>query len=295
MFSDSQKMKPFYDRYLELFDSKKEIDWAVDEAQLLVADILLERIEGVHPNGDRQIDQSDESDLLLRSILDGWAMRRSQGEPLQYIFGHWPFFELDLICDSRALIPRPETEGLVELVISDCRRNGSNQLRVLDLGAGTGAIGLSIAASKVASSVVLVDFSEAACALTLENLTRNSGKIACLVEVIQSDWFEKLSNRSFDVIVSNPPYIRSAEIASLQVELAMEPRSALDGGEDGLDPYRKIISSAKEYLNDGGVVYFEIGFDQGDDLIAIGKSSGFGKIEVIKDFAAHDRYVKMSI
>lgn len=271
------------ERYSGRFASVNEIRWAIEEA--------LGRHGYGYPYSATNLPNDPEFAKRLKTTLDEWADRRSTGEPFQYIIGHWPFASLDLICDRRALIPRPETEGLVELVISDLRKGGTKDVEVLDLGCGTGAIGLSLAASGLASHVTLVDFSEAACELTMENRERNSGSIHCEVEVVQGNWFDGLAGNEYDVIVSNPPYIKTSDIRNLQAELAVEPVSALDGGRDGVEPYRLILREANAFLAPGGKVYFEIGFDQGSEVSKIAGSVGFTEIAVIKDFAFHDRYV----
>ncbi len=271
------------ERYSGRFASVNEIRWAIEEA--------LERHGYGHPYSATNLPNDPEFAKSLKSTLDEWADRRSAGEPFQYIIGHWPFAGLDLICDSRALIPRPETEGLVELVISDLRKGDKRDVRVLDLGCGTGAIGLSLAASGLVSHVTLVDFSEGACELTRENRERNGSSIQCEVEVVQSNWFDGLAGIEYDLIVSNPPYIKTSDIVNLQVELAMEPVSALDGGRDGIEPYRLILREANDFLAPDGTVYFEIGFDQGSEVTEIAAMVGFNEVSVIKDFAFHDRYV----
>ncbi|MDA8027141.1 MAG: peptide chain release factor N(5)-glutamine methyltransferase [Actinomycetota bacterium] len=274
------------ERYSGRFASVNEIRWAIEEA--------LERHGYGHPYGTTNLPNDPEFAKSLKSTLDEWAGRRSAGEPFQYIIGHWPFAGLDLICDSRALIPRPETEGLVELVISDLRNGDKRDVRVLDLGCGTGAIGLSLAASGLVSHVTLVDFSEGACELTRENRERNGTSIHCEVEVVQSNWFDGLAGSEYDLIVSNPPYIKTSDIVNLQVELTMEPVSALDGGRDGIEPYRLILREAMKYLSGEGIIYFEIGFDQGNDLVRLSKDFGFSHVEIVKDLALLDRYVVAS-
>ncbi|MDA8277364.1 MAG: peptide chain release factor N(5)-glutamine methyltransferase [Actinomycetota bacterium] len=271
------------ERYRIGFASENEVRWAVEE-------LLGRRGFQIHRLlTDLPIDQSLESYLI--ESLDEWAERRLSGEPLQYLIGHWPFAGLDLICDPRALIPRPETEGLVEIIISDLGRDKKRDIRILDLGCGTGAIGLALAATNFASHVVLADLSEVSCTLTRENLRRNIEIINCEVEVIESNWFDRVPKVSYDLIVSNPPYIRSSDIKGLQLELAMEPVTALDGGEDGVEPYRLILDQASDYLSEDGTIYFEIGFDQGKVVSEIARGVGFGDVSVVRDFASQDRYV----
>ncbi|MBQ2057959.1 MAG: peptide chain release factor N(5)-glutamine methyltransferase, partial [Oscillospiraceae bacterium] len=196
--------------------------------------------------------------------------RRIAGEPIAYILGEWEFMGLPMKVEEGVLIPRPDTESLAELSIKLLRaRNSTQGARVLDLCCGTGCIGISIASAVADARVVLVDNSMRALRTARHNVIRNS--VQRNTTVIEADALRQppmLLGR-FDIIVSNPPYIPSAEIHELDSSVKdFEPREALDGGEDGLDFYRAIIPRWTDILREGGYILFECGEGQAD---AIGK------------------------
>lgn len=208
---------------------------------------------------------------------------RITGRPLWYCIGDTDFYGYKIKVDERVLIPRPETEILVENALKTI----SSESSVLDLCTGSGAI--AIAVKKQSNAKVLaVDISSQALALAKENATINDADI----EFIESDMFSNLSGRKFDVIISNPPYIKSADMISLQREVKdFEPSVALDGGEDGLKFYRIIAQNAREYLNENGSLIMEIGFDEGERVIELFKDAK--SKTVIKDYEGKDRIVKV--
>lgn len=209
---------------------------------------------------------------------------RLTGIPLWYCVGTADFYGYEIKVDERVLIPRPETEILVENVIKTI--NGDKNKTVLDLCTGSGAI--AIAVNKESGAIVTAsDVSEDALALAKENAKTNGAN----VEFVCSDVFEDLKGRLFDIIVSNPPYIKSEEISTLQSEVKnFEPRIALDGGEDGLDFYRVIAKKAKKFLNDGGTLLLECGENQAQDVTKLLKS--YKNVQIIKDLEGIDRIVK---
>lgn len=225
------------------------------------------------------------------------AMRRAMrrlvaGEPLQYVLGEWDFRSLTLKCDSRALIPRPETEELVTRVLKWLKANPSDAPRfIVDVGTGTGAIILSLAAEYKAPAVFLgTDISEEAISLAKENAIKcgltNSVKFAVMDGLDDFDEPEVV-----DVIVSNPPYIESAVCETLDPRVKdFEPRLALDGGESGLEFYDRYLADALNILKPGGAVFFEIGENQGEALRKLMEGYGFSDISIDKDYAGHDRY-----
>ena len=189
----------------------------------------------------------------------------TKGIPLQHITHRQEFMKMDFYVDENVLIPRPDTEILVEEVI-----NIANKIEnpvILDLCTGSGAIGISIAKNVKDAKVYAIDISEKA----LEIAKRNAEdlKVKKKVNFIKSDLFEKLKKMKFDIIVSNPPYIKKEDINYLSEEVQKEPKIALDGGSDGLDFYRKIVKQGYEYLKMGSYLCFEIGFDQKIDVIEI--------------------------
>ncbi len=212
----------------------------------------------------------------VREIL----ARRKNCEPLWYVLGYTDFYKNRIIVDNSALIPRPETELLCETAI---KRIGDAPAAVLDLCTGSGCIALAVIKNTKAT-VTASDISEKALALAARNLKGSA-------EIVKSDLFENLAGRKFDFILSNPPYIAKSVIETLDTEVKnYEPLEALDGGEDGLDFYRRIVSDAPEYLNENGELILEIGYDQ---AAAVTKLLGdkFEQIEVIKDYGGNDRVV----
>jgi release factor glutamine methyltransferase len=226
------------------------------------------------------------------------AMRRAMrrlvaGEPIQYVLGEWDFRSLTLKCDSRALIPRPETEELVTRVLKWLKENPSDDPRfVVDIGTGTGAIILSLAAEYKGPAVFLgTDVSEAAISLAKENAAKCAldGRVKFAVMDGLDDFDEP---EVVDVLVSNPPYIESAVCETLDPRVKdFEPRLALDGGASGLDFYDRYLADALNILKPGGAVFFEIGENQGEAVAKLMEGYGFSDIRVEKDYSGHDRYV----
>lgn len=225
------------------------------------------------------------------------AMRRAMrrlvaGEPLQYVLGEWDFRSLTLKCDSRALIPRPETEELVTRVLKWLKGNPSDEPRfIVDVGTGTGAIILSLAAEFKGPAVFLgTDISEAAISLSKENAAKCAldGRVKFTVMDGLDDFDEP---EVVDVLVSNPPYIESAVCETLDPRVKdFEPRLALDGGVSGLDFYDRYLADALNILKPGGAVFFEIGENQGDAVAKLMEGYGFSDVRIEKDYSGHDRY-----
>ena len=228
------------------------------------------------------------------------AVRRAmarlvKNEPLQYVLGEWDFRKLTLKCDRRALIPRPETEELVTRVLAYLKalpaRPGSQSLpRVIDVGTGTGCIALSLASEFPAATYVGVDVSPDAIALARENAAKCG--LSDAVTFVVADGLDDFDEpEAFDVIVSNPPYIPSAECDALDPRIRnFEPRLALDGGPEGLDFYERLAMDALNLLRPGGAAFFEIGDGQGPAVQKLLFETGFSGIRVEKDYAGHDRY-----
>lgn len=204
--------------------------------------------------------------------------------PLQHLVGTQEFMGLTFKVNENVLIPRQDTELLVENV-ADCLGNGERT--VLDMCTGSGCIAVSIDRLSKDSKVTAVDISEKALEVAQENNRFNNANVT----FIQSDLFTNVTGR-YDIIVSNPPYIRTDEIPKLMEEVkSHEPVMALDGMEDGLYFYKKICNEASDYLNDNGKIFFEIGYDQGDDVSEILRQNRFCNIEVLKDLSGNDRVV----
>lgn len=210
--------------------------------------------------------------------------RRLNGEPLAYILGEREFFGLRLKVTPATLIPRPDTEILVESALEKLNSNHTRQ--VLDLGTGSGAIALAIAKNRPAAAVTAIDASLAA--LTVAKQNADELKIDN-VTFLHSHWYEKLDVRQFDLIVSNPPYIAADDLHLTQGDLRAEPLSALASGDDGLDDIRHIISHSLLYLKPQGWLMLEHGYDQAHAVQNLLAEAGFTEIATIKDLAANDR------
>lgn len=213
------------------------------------------------------------------------SSRLEAGEPLQYVLGETDFFGLTVSCDPRALIPRPETEQLIELVLE--RVPHDQPVRVLDVGTGTGCIALALAANRPNATILGVDASTEALALARANAER------CGLDVRfeHRDLLQGQAAASIDLIVSNLPYITTQEMDSLDpIVRDHEPHLALHGGHDGLDLIRRLIIDAPSALRDRGWLMLEIGYRQGPTLLDLFQEAGFENTEVCKDFANLDRF-----
>lgn len=222
---------------------------------------------------------NSEQSQRLNDIIN----KRKTSYPLQYAIGEWEFYNLRLKVDERALIPRFETEIIVDYLIKSSIKKES----ILDIGTGTGAIALSLAKNIEGSSVIGSDIEQKALSLARENKELTGIKN---VDFIKSDLFKNIEGK-FDLIISNPPYINKKDYESLDKELYFEPKSALYGGEDGLDFYKDIIKNSSNYLNDSGHLVFEIGYDQKEVLNKLLIDQGFVNIENKKDFNDFDRFI----
>lgn len=229
--------------------------------------------------GDRELEPGVEE--KLKAALD----KRLTHMPVQYITGYQNFMGLEFMVSKDVLIPRMDTETLVEEVL----RLGLSNVRVLDICTGSGCILLSILKYVYGSSGVGVDISDGALGVA----KANSEALGIDATFIKSDMFENIpKDERFDIVVSNPPYIRSDVIGTLMSEVKdYEPILALDGSEDGLKFYRIIADEASEYLNNGGMLFLEIGYDQGAEVSALLSAAGFMDVEVIKDLSGLDRVV----
>lgn len=226
---------------------------------------------------------------LESSTLESLVARRCRGEPLQYLLGYTEFFGCRLRLTPAVLIPRPETEELVELLVLTYRGSHVPQ-RVLDVGTGSGAIAIALARAWPKSSFVAVDISVEALALAHENAFQNG--VSERICFLRSEWFSAVTGE-FDLIVSNPPYVRTEYLERAPQELLYEPREALDGGADGLDAIRRIIAESPRYLRPHGALYLEIAADQGEhvrDLLI--HNGSFREIEIIKDLANRERFAR---
>lgn len=224
--------------------------------------------------------------------------RRKQGEPIQYITGSCEFMGLTFKVDKRVLIPRPETEILVEKAIdlvrsSDFARLSARQgvRSILDIGTGSGNIAVSLARYLPECKITAIDISAAAIELARENARLN--RVESRIEFVVSDLFSALDeSRPFDLIISNPPYISNLEMENLPPEVKYEPRLALEAGQDGLDFYQRIIKDCPAYLKKEGIILLEMGYNQGIPIQEIFRQSGNFKIlKVVADYGNIERVI----
>jgi len=229
--------------------------------------------------------------------LDAMIARRQAGEPLQYVLGRWQFRRLDLMVDRRVLIPRPETEWVteaaLEIAAQQSVQNGPGPITVVDLGTGSGAIGLSLAAELPVGSVRIwmSDVSGAALDVARANAA-GIGRAAATVTIVEGSWFAALPAQlmgAIDLIVANPPYIADGDPQVAADVREWEPHLALYSGNDGLDDIRTIVSGAAHWLRPGGVLVFEIGADQGQAVLELLEGVGLVDTEIRPDLAGRDR------
>lgn len=210
--------------------------------------------------------------------------RREAGEPIAYLTGRRGFWTLELETTASALIPRPETELLVEAALE--RIPADREARIADLGTGTGAIALALASERLLAHVIAVDVSEEALALALANAQSHEIRN---VEFRRGDWFSSLAGEKFDVVVSNPPYLAEDDPHLREGDLRYEPRLALSSGADGLDAIRVIARDAPAYLRPGGWLLLEHGYEQGESVRALLIAAGFVDVSTLRDLEARDR------
>jgi release factor glutamine methyltransferase len=237
---------------------------------------------------DRTLYASKETEEHISDIIS----RRLGGEPVAYILGEWEFYGLSLDISPDVLIPRSDTEVLAARAIEIAKKAGEN-VRVLDLCAGSGCIGLAIAAQVPSARVVLADVSEAALRICRQNIRRNN--LSGRVSAVSADALEKPSAGmgEFHLITCNPPYIPSREIETLDSSVReFEPHLALDGGADGLDFYRSVAKKWENALRVGGTLLFEIGQGQVGDVETILMEQGYGSIQTHRDTAQIWRVVE---
>jgi release factor glutamine methyltransferase len=246
-----------------------------------------------HVLGCRRLDlylrfdtQLDESQLQPRR---GLTKRRGEGEPLQHLLGTVPFHGHDFVCDQRALVPRPETEHLVSLLVEKQFRSAP-PASVLDMGCGSGCIGLSLAKAWPQAEVTLADVSEDALELTRLNAER-LGFSGHSLRIVRSDLFEKLEGSRFDLVVANLPYIPSTDVPALSREVRRDPHLALDGGATGLDIIFRLLADGATHLNQDGWIVLELHHDQAPRVSERLQSLGFVDIQTHTDLGRIERFV----
>jgi release factor glutamine methyltransferase len=227
--------------------------------------------------------------------LDALVARRLAGEPIQYVLGHWSFRTLDLLCDRRVLIPRPETEQVVEQALGELdrlllARPAGHRATVVDLGTGSGAMGLSVVAERPGTEVWLVDRSSDALAVARANLA-GLGMAGGRVRVVEGSWFDALPTElrgRVDLVVTNPPYVAEGEPLDPSVA-DWEPGDALVSGPRGLECYEAILAEAPTWLAEAGAVVAAIGATQARAVADLARAAGFAEVTVHPDHAGHPR------
>jgi release factor glutamine methyltransferase len=253
------------------------------EAQLLLARVLECTRMQLYTGFDKPL--GDAELAAYRELIK----RRLAGEPVAYLLGEHEFWGLPLYVDEHVLVPRPDTETVIE-VARALRADRAAPCRVLDLCTGTGAIAIGLAKELPAARVIAADLSPEACAIARRNVERNG--FADRVEVRHGDLYAAVAGERFDLIVSNPPYIASDVIATLSREVRREPRLALDGGADGLVFYDRIVAGVLDHLEPGGALVVEHGFDQADAVRARFAGAGLLEIELVHDLGKNPRVTR---
>ncbi len=244
-------------------------------------------------DADEFVDQLDRK-ATERGVahLDAMLARLASGEPLQYVLGRWGFRHLDLMVDRRVLIPRPETEMVVETALK-LARSLSRPMVCADLGTGSGAIGLSLATELGLEGVTVWMTDRSAEALDVARANAAGvGRAAVNVRLAHGHWFDALPGEllgQLAIIVSNPPYVADDDCDLEQIVRDWEPATALFGGFDGLDEIRHIVAEARRWLRPGGWLVMEIGSRQGERVAELLRSGGFGDVAVETDLSGHDR------
>ncbi len=255
------------------------------ESRILLADILKIDSSNIFINYDKEISNNEKSQFIK------YINRRKLYEPIAYIIGWKEFYSLKFLVDKNVLVPRPETEMLVDEVIQEYLKNYQNKnINILDLGTGSGVIAISMAANIKYCKITALDISAKALKLATKNAKLN--KVASKINFVKSNWYNNLLDvvEKFDIIVSNPPYIAENEQSYMSKEaIQYEPKSALFAEANGLACYYNIIAKANKFLEKNGKIFLEIGFNQAQKVIAILEDNQFTNIKLLQDIAGNDR------
>ena len=264
------------------FFARKGIESPRLNIEHLLADALGKRRIDLYLEFDRTL--SEKELVLLREKV----RRRVDGEPLQYLLGSWDFFGRAFRTDQRALIPRPETEILVEIALKVIRAQPSSRNRLLDIGTGSGVLAITLSLECSSLSIVGSDVSPLALNLARENAEEQG--LERRIEWIESDLLKSVTG-PFDFLVANLPYIPTAELPKLASEVQRDPQIALDGGPDGLSVIRRLVQDAPNVLTGGAFVILEVGFDQADRVADLMRAQKFRDISVENDYQGVRRFV----
>lgn len=271
-----------------LREGKQRLKAAGKEAWAFEAELLMEKAAGLNRTA---LFLRGEEGLSTEALAayEGYLSERELGRPTQYILGEWEFMGLPFSVGEGVLIPRGDTEVLVETVLEKQQSEGF--MSILDIGTGSGCIPVSLGRYGKFTNILAVDISPKA----LDYARKNAEKNNISIDFYESDLFAGVPGEwrgRLEAIVSNPPYIPKKDLDGLMTEVRdHEPMNALDGGEDGLDFYRVIVEQAKEWLADGGWLFFEIGYDQGEALLSLLREFGYTESKLKQDLAGLDRVV----
>lgn len=256
------------------------------ESRILLASILKTTQEGLLIRYNEPISQEEE-----KTFYEHIKCRKAL-EPIAYIVGKKEFYGRDFIVNKHVLIPRPETELIIDRVVLEYQKNfADKEVTILDLGTGSGAIAVTLATLIPQAKIVAIDISDEALALAAENAKLHDA--IAQIQFIKSDWYSNLSGKKFDFIISNPPYISpDNKIYMAQETILYEPEQALFAVENGLINYRKIIFELNNFLKNENKVFLEIGFNQAEDVINILKEYPFTEIVISKDLSGHNRVIE---
>lgn len=261
---------------------EENISEPVLKARLLLCYILNLKKEDLVIYENKEVSSKNEEEYKknIQKLIEGY--------PLQYITRHQEFMKLDFYVDENVLIPRADTEITVEEVILYCKNVKKDNIRILDLCTGSGVVAISIGKYIKNCEIVAVDISKNALEIAKNNETKNGVQN---ITWVLSNLFDKVEGK-FDIIVSNPPYIKKDVIPTLEKEVQKEPIIALDGGQDGLDFYREIIKKAPNYLKEEGAIFLEIGYDQKEDVLdIINETKRYKEVISKKDLSGNDRMI----
>ncbi len=278
---------------MKIWKISEIINWAIDlltgkdiENPKLDSEYIISHVLGMS-RLELNLHQEDEVAGNDLSLIQSMILRRGKNEPLQYILGETNFYGLTLKVNEHVLIPRPETELLVEKIIKE----NPEVDEILEIGTGSGAIAIALAANIKNAKIKAVDISNEALQIARENAAKNKVNI----HFCFSDVFENVTGK-YDLIVSNPPYISNQEYQYLSREIRKyEPSTALLADDNGLAFYKKILCSAKDYLTEKGKIYFEIGYNLSESIKKVAKENGFRNIETVKDLNGFNRMMVIEV
>lgn len=263
---------------------EKNIEDATLKSKMIMENVLGQNRQYIIVNDLNQLDCKQEKEYFLE------IKKLLENNPIEYITNKKEFMNLELYVNQDVLIPRQDTEILVEEVINILHKNKAENIQILDMCTGSGAIAIALAKNVEKCIVDAVDISSGALEVVRKNVVKN--QVEDKINIINSDLFSKVPNKKYNLIVSNPPYIERNVIEKLDKQVQKEPIIALDGGEDGLDFYKKIINEASSYLESNGYLCFEIGYNQRNEVQNLLSNSGkYQNIYCKKDLCGNDRVI----